>query len=45
MFALLSASDIISFKIPGPPVIVLNSAAVADALFVKRSAIYSDRYT
>ncbi|KAH7874485.1 cytochrome P450 [Lentinula edodes] len=37
-------SDIISLRLPiGPSLIILNSAACADALFVKRSAIYSDR--
>lgn len=37
-------SDIISLRLPiGPSLVILNSAACADALFVKRSAIYSDR--
>ncbi|KAF8832757.1 hypothetical protein HHX47_DHR1002000 [Lentinula edodes] len=37
-------SDIISLRLPiGPSLIILNSAACADVLFVKRSAIYSDR--
>ncbi|KAJ3752006.1 cytochrome P450 [Lentinula raphanica] len=37
-------SDIISLRLPiGPSLVILNSAACADALFVKRSGIYSDR--
>ncbi|KIK56493.1 hypothetical protein GYMLUDRAFT_263604 [Collybiopsis luxurians FD-317 M1] len=37
-------SDIISLRLPiGPSLVILNSAASADSLFVKRSAIYSDR--
>ncbi|KAJ7218143.1 cytochrome P450 [Mycena pura] len=36
-------SDIISLKLPGPPLVVLNSATVADTLLIKRSAIYSNR--
>lgn len=36
-------SDIISLKLPGPPLVVLNSAASADTLLIKRSGIYSDR--
>ncbi|QRV83120.1 cytochrome P450 family protein [Ceratobasidium sp. AG-Ba] len=35
--------DIISFKVLGQVVIVLNSANAASELLVKRSAIYSDR--
>ncbi|CUA75462.1 O-methylsterigmatocystin oxidoreductase [Rhizoctonia solani] len=36
-------SDIISFKLPGQTIIVLNSANTADDLLSKRSSIYSDR--
>ncbi|KAJ7233053.1 cytochrome P450 [Mycena rebaudengoi] len=36
-------SDVISLKIPGPPLVVLNSAKAADTLLIKRSGIYSDR--
>ena len=35
--------DIISFRIFGQVVVVLNSAKVAKDLFDKRAAIYSDR--
>ncbi|KIK56499.1 hypothetical protein GYMLUDRAFT_263609 [Collybiopsis luxurians FD-317 M1] len=37
------ASDIITLKLPGPPLLILNSAKSAEDLLVKRSAIYSDR--
>ncbi|CAE6430847.1 unnamed protein product [Rhizoctonia solani] len=36
-------SDIISLKLPGQIIIVLNSAEVAEDLLSKRSSIYSDR--
>ncbi|KAJ3877380.1 cytochrome P450 [Lentinula edodes] len=36
-------SEIITLKLPGPPLLVLNSAKAADELLIKRSAIYSDR--
>ncbi|KAJ1309399.1 hypothetical protein OPQ81_006176 [Rhizoctonia solani] len=36
-------SDIISFKLPGQIVIVLNSASAAEDLLSKRSSTYSDR--
>ena len=35
--------DIISFRIFGQVVVVLNSAKIAKDLFEKRAAIYSDR--
>lgn len=37
-------SDIVSFKILGSPLILLNSAEVAMALLEKRSNIHSDRH-
>ncbi|KAJ4471564.1 cytochrome P450 [Lentinula aciculospora] len=36
-------SDIIALKLPGPPLIILNSARVAEERLNKRSMIYSDR--
>jgi len=38
-----SLGDIISFRIFGQVVVVLNSAKIAKDLFEKRAAIYSDR--
>ncbi|KAJ3975913.1 cytochrome P450 [Lentinula raphanica] len=39
-----AGSDIICLRLPvGPSLVVLNSARCAEALLVKRSAIYSDR--
>ncbi|KAF5391128.1 hypothetical protein D9757_003045 [Collybiopsis confluens] len=36
-------TDIVTLRLPGPPLLVLNSAKSAEDLLVKRSAIYSDR--
>lgn len=37
-------SDIISVKVPGMQMMILNSATVIQDLLVKRSNIHSDRY-